>query len=85
MKKLLTASIVVLAVGLVMVIVGGALRGIDWQLGFDGQYIANALNNIGYIVTLLSGIVLTATAISCAIKGEKEECKPAKKNKKDKE
>ena len=42
MKKLITASIVILSVGLAMVIVGGILQGVDWASTgtYDGSFLA---------------------------------------------
>lgn len=69
MKKLLTAAIVILSVGLAMILVGGVLQGVTWQGNFDGQFLADALSNVGYIVAMLSGVVLTAVGVASAIKG----------------
>ncbi len=81
-------TIIILGVGVAMVLVGSILQGIVWNVTtFDGEAFALALNTLGYIVALLSGIVLTALGISYAIKGEKEDCQKEDKDskKKDKE
>lgn len=81
MKKLFTTTIVILAVGLAMVLVGGILQGINWGVGFDGTALATALTSIGYIASMLSGVVLTGAGVAYAVKGD---CKP-KDDDKDKE
>lgn len=73
MKKLITTAIVLLSVGLAMVLVGGILQGVDWASTgtYDGSFLAIALNNIGYIVATLSGIVLIAVGVASSIKCDK--------------
>ena len=83
MKKLTTAVIVFLAVGLAMIIVGSILQGIQWQQNFDGTAFAQALNNVGYIVAMLSGVVLAGIGVASAIKGENCKAKDQDKEKKD--
>lgn len=87
MKKTMLTTTIILGVGVAMILVGSILQGIVWDpTVFDGEAFALALNTLGYIVALLSGIVLTALGISLAIRGEKE-CVEEKKDekKKDKE
>ena len=83
MKKLTTAVIVFLAVGLAMILVGSILQGIQWQQNFDGTAFAQALNNVGYIVAMLSGVVLAGIGVASAIKGESSKAKDQDKEKKD--
>lgn len=86
MKKLITAVIIILAVGLAMVLVGSILQGIDWTStpDFDGTAFASALNNVGYIVAMLSGVVLAGLGVAYAVKydGKEKENKEDKENKK---
>lgn len=85
MKKLITTVIIILAVGLAMILVGGILQGISWQTpDFDGTAFASALNNVGYIVAMLSGVVLAGLGVAYAIKydGKEKENKEDKENKK---
>lgn len=82
MKKVLLATVIILSVGLAMVLVGSILQGITWSSGFDGTAFAQALNSIGYIVAMLSGVALTGLGISYAIKGDS---KDEKKEEKDEE
>jgi len=67
MKKLAITSIVILAIGLAMIIVGAVLQGLDTTGNFNIQYLANALRDIGYVASALSGVVLVATGVSSAI------------------
>lgn len=69
MKKTMFTTLIIFSVGIALILVGSILQGISWGTGFDGTTFASALNNIGYIVTLLSGVVLMALGISTAIKG----------------
>ena len=69
MKKTMFTTLIIFSVGIALILVGSILQGISWGVGFDGTTFASALNNIGYIVTLLSGVVLMALGISTAIKG----------------
>lgn len=85
MKKLITTVIIILAVGLAMILVGGVLQGISWQTSdFDGRAFASALNNVGYIVAMLSGVVLAGLGVAYAVKydGKEKENKEDKENKK---
>ena len=84
MKKITTTVIVFLAVGLAMVLIGGILQGIQWgqTSSFDGQAFAEALNNIGYIVSMISGVVLAGIGVASAIKGD--DCKSNDNQDKDK-
>ena len=82
MKKTLTTPLVILAVGLAMVLLGSVLKGITWGSGFSGAELAIAFNNIGYIVSVLSGVVLAAVGISCAIKGDADNKDEKENNKK---
>lgn len=69
MKKLTLATLIILGVGLAMVVVGAVLDGIAWNTtSFDGAALATALTNIGYIASMLSGVVLTGTGIAYAIR-----------------
>lgn len=70
MKKFILTTIVLLSVGLAMVLVGSVLQGINWSTAdFNGDYLANALSTIGYLVAVLSGVVLTGLGVSTAILG----------------
>lgn len=85
MKKLITTVIIILAVGLAMILVGGVLQGISWQTSdFDGTAFASVLNNVGYIVAMLSGVVLAGLGVAYAVKydGKDKENKEDKENKK---
>ena len=85
MKKLITTVIIILAVGLAMILVGGVLQCISWQTSdFDGTAFASALNNVGYIVAMLSGVVLAGLGVAYAVKydGKEKENKEDKENKK---
>ncbi len=81
MKKLITTTIVILAVGLAMVLVGSVLQGITWSSSFDGTTLASSLTTIGYIVAMLSGVVLTGLGVAYAIKGD---CSKEEKDEKEK-
>lgn len=83
MKKFMTTAIVILSIGLAMVLTGSVLNGIAWAAGgFNGAELAKALVNIGYIATMLSGIVLTGLGVACAVRGEdKKEGKDNKDSK----
>ena len=75
MKKLITAVIIILAVGLAMVLVGSILQGIDWTStpDFDGTAFASALVNVGYIVAMLSGVVLAGLGVAYAVRYDGKE------------
>ena len=73
MKKFVTTAIVVLSISLALILVGSILQGITWGTGFNGTAFANALNNIGYIAAMLSGVVLTGFGVATAVKGNSEE------------
>lgn len=64
MKKILNTLVIVLCVGLFLVLTGSCLLGIEWTGSFSGVFLGNALTNIGYIVTILSGVALTGTFIA---------------------
>lgn len=72
MKKFVTTAVIVLSVSLALILVGGILQGITWSTGFNGTAFANALNNIGYIAAMLSGVVLTGFGVATAVKGNSE-------------
>ena len=60
MKKFIITTIVLLSVGLAMVLVGSILQGVNWSTAdFNGDPFASALTTIGYLVAVLSGVVLT--------------------------
>lgn len=81
MKKFILTTIVLLSVGLAMVLVGSVLQGINWSTqDFNGDYLANALSTIGYLVAVLSGVVLTGLGVSTAILGN---CKKDESKKED--
>lgn len=84
MKKFLLTTIVVLSVGLAMILIGSILQGITWSTGFDGTSLAEALNNVGYIVAMLSGVVLAGVGVAYAVRGEDKNCPKDKENKEDK-
>ena len=70
MKKFILTTIVLLSVGLAMVLVGSVLQGINWSTAdFNGDPLASALTTIGYLVAVLSGVVLTGLGVSTAILG----------------
>ncbi len=81
MKKLITTTIVILAIGIAMVVVGSVLKGVAWSSDFDGSQLAIALSNIGYIVAALSGIVLTGVGIVAAVKSTNSDDKQDKEKK----
>ncbi len=81
MKKTLTTTIIILAIGIAMIIVGSVLQGISWSADFDGTQLASALTTIGYITAALSGIVLTGFGIAHALKPECKEEDAEKKQK----
>ncbi len=81
MKKFITTTIVILSVGLAMVLIGAILQGINWGTGFDGTSLASALNTIGYIVAMLSGVVLTGLGVAYAVRNDSKDDK--EKNKKE--
>ncbi len=83
MKKLITAVIIILAVGLAMVLVGSILQGIDWTStpDFDGTAFASALVNVGYIVAMLSGVVLAGLGVAYAVRYDGKECSKDKDSK----
>ena len=81
MKKLITTTIVILAIGIAMVVVGSVLKGVAWSPDFDGSQLAIALSNIGYIVAALSGIVLTGVGIVAAVKSTNSDDKQDKEKK----
>ena len=68
MKKILMSTVIVLSVGLAMVLIGSILNGISWSSDFNGASFADALTSIGYIVAMLSGVVLTGAGIATAVK-----------------
>ena len=68
MKKVLILSTIILSVGLAMVLISSILQGVNWGGTFDGTAFSNALNDIGYIVSMLSGVVVTGAGVSFAIK-----------------
>lgn len=73
MKKLLTTLVVVLAVGLAMVLIGGVLNSVTWTADFDGTKLASALTTVGYIVSVITGVVLAGTGVAYAISTSKSE------------
>ena len=81
MKKLITTTVVILAIGIAMVVVGSVLKGVAWGTDFDGTQLATALSNIGYIVAALSGIVLTGVGIATAVKSTNSDDKRDKEKK----
>lgn len=81
MKKFIVTTIVLLSVGLAMVLLGSVLQGINWSTtDFNGDYLASALSTIGYLVAVLSGVVLTGLGVSTAILGN---CKKENEKKDD--
>ena len=75
MKKLTLTTIIILGIGLAMILVGAVLEGIvNWGTGFNGDALASALTTIGYIVAMLSGVVLTGMGIAYAIKSGSSDC-----------
>lgn len=81
MKKVIMTTIIILSIGLAMVLVGSILQGINWGTGFDGTELATALSNIGYIVAMLSGVVLTGLGVAYAVRGESNKDSDEKKEK----
>ena len=73
MKKFISTAVIILSVGLAMVLVGSILQGITWNGDFDGTNLAGALVNLGYIGTMLSGVVLAGLGVATAIKGESKD------------
>ncbi len=84
MKKFIMTTVIFLAVGLAMIFIGSILQGINWTMDFDGTHFAEALNNIGYLVSTLSGVALTAGAVSCAVRGDNCENKSKDTNESEK-
>lgn len=82
MKKLITTTIIILAIGIAMIVVGSVLKGITWSADFDGTQLASAFNNIGYIAAALSGVVLTGSGIATAVKSNN--CSSEEKSNKEK-
>lgn len=81
MKKFIITTIVLLSVGLAMVLVGSILQGVNWSTAdFNGDPFASALTTIGYLVAVLSGVVLTGLGASTAILGN---CKKENEKKDD--
>ena len=77
-KKVTIATIVLLAVGLAMVVIGavlGSVTSLGGVLSADKPFIAtnisSALNTIGYLMAMLSGVVLAAVCVSGAFNKEK--------------
>lgn len=81
MKKVIMTTIIIVSIGLAMVLVGSILQGINWGTGFDGTELATALSNIGYIVAMLSGVVLTGLGVAYAVRGENNKDSDEKKEK----
>jgi len=75
MKKMPLPAIITLTIGLAMVITGAVLRSI-WGLSagsnpsFNAVTLAIAFESIGYVLAVISGVVLTAFYIVGAVKGE---------------
>ena len=75
MKKLSVSASITLSIGLAMIIVGAVLRSI-WGLStaagssFNATTLATAFESVGYVLAVISGVVLTAYFIVGAIKGE---------------
>ena len=82
MKKILMSTVIVLSVVLAMVLIGSILNGISWSSDFNGASFADALTSIGYIVAMLSGVVLTGLGVAYAVKTD---CNKDCKNDKDEE
>ncbi len=68
MKKLITTTVIILAIAVAMIVVGSVFKSITWTGDFNGAELANAFNNIGYIAAALSGVVLTGAGIATAVK-----------------
>ena len=85
MKKILMSTVIVLSVGLAMVLIGSILNGISWSSDFNGASFADALTSIGYIVAMLSGVVLTGLGVAYAVKTDCKDCNKDCKNDKDEE
>lgn len=84
MKKILMTTVIVLSVGLAMVLVGSILNGISWSSDFNGASFADALTSVGYIVAMLSGVVLTGLGVAYAVKTDCKDCKNDKDEEKKK-
>ena len=70
MKKLKVTSLVTLSVGLALVTVGGVLRSINFDTSvFNPATLASAMFTVGYLMAVLSGVLLTGSAVVGAIKG----------------
>ena len=69
MKKLITSSTIAVSVGLVLVLVGGILRSITFDTAFNPATLANASFTIGYLIAVLSGVLLAGCSIVSVIQG----------------
>ncbi|MCL2540797.1 MAG: hypothetical protein FWE53_05275 [Firmicutes bacterium] len=69
MKKLMNISLIILGVGLVLILVGGLLRSIQFDASFTPANLANAFFSIGYLATVLTGVILAAGAVVSIVKG----------------
>jgi len=72
-KRLTVVSSILTAVGLVLVLIAavmGSLTNIP-TTPFAVTYLLSAFNTIGYVVAILAGVLLVASGVSTAVKGEK--------------
>ena len=72
MKKMIMISLIMLAVGLAMAVIGAIFQDINWTGNFQPDNFAGLLETIGFITAALSGIVLVALGVSTAIKGNEK-------------
>jgi len=70
MRKLSMVTIITLAVGLTMAVIGAIFQDITWTGNFNPVNLAGVLETIGYITAAFSGIVLVALGVSSAVKSE---------------
>lgn len=76
-KKLLISATIIVAVGITMVIAAGVLGSVSGKItGFDvgttTTGFAGTLNTIGYLASVLAGVLLVASGVVSAVKDEKK-------------
>ena len=68
MKKLVLTSTITLAVAVALIFVASVLRSIAF-VDFNPATLANAFYTIGYLVAVLSGVIITGCTCVSAVKG----------------
>jgi len=77
MKKLQTSMLITVSIGITFIVVAAILRSI-WGIhssnpantSFNANTLGTAFDTIGYLVTAISGVVLTALFVVSAVKNE---------------